>query len=398
MLSIYFISDDDRIESLIEHLQPCFKTRIRKASDFDLGLKEVFENRPSAVFVQSDIGSVSGETVARHMKSLLGSDAPRIVFMGGERAGRKTGDTWYDDWVSLDNASETLRKEFLGIVARYYPEELTNLPAELENTAWQPTESEAETVAAAAAGACLAATVNGECVSPSVDGKRGTPGTVAGLPERAVDDDRLQGETAAPAAEPSRGQGINLETFAAHDSFPETGVTTRGVRVWVLVLLALVAGGGFVVSWQGRGERQASEAKLHASGREEIRAAGVLRTLTGLPSCIKSEWRDPGYSVTHPGWERYVSPDLEFRVYREDSAIKALQVVSRGDTGISAEFPVSLLREFGYSAPLPVGVHEKRESFVVKRVVIKGVAELATYREEGHEPIRAMVLEVLNPS
>lgn len=62
-------------------LQPMLRTRIDVVSDFDHGLKDVFEKRPSVVIIQQQIAGVSGESVARHIQLLLGNGAPAFIMM-----------------------------------------------------------------------------------------------------------------------------------------------------------------------------------------------------------------------------------------------------------------------------------------------------------------------------
>ncbi len=395
MLNIYFISNDDRIDRLIEHFQPFFKTRIRKASDFDHGLKEVFENRPSAVFIQSDIGSVSGETVARHIKSLLGSDSPRIIFMGGDGARRKTADSWCDDWVPLGDSEQEFQQGFRALVERYYPKEWRYISAEIERTAKRSPDTAPEGWKAESDRGLPAPPAPGNGADPIAGGVAG--GTVvAGVEGPACssgDENGLQ-EKVLPTDEPARKQRLALETFTVHDASLEAGGTTSGIRVWKLLLLVLLVAGGAVYCWRDYGNRKTAEPGplVPEKAAPPPVTAGAIK---GLPSYVRPEWRDPTYSEGHAGWERYVSPEYEFRLYRENSVIKALQVISLTDKGISGQFALSMLQEFGYTAPLPAGVDERREGFIVKRFVIKGVAELATYREEGSGRIKAMVLELL---
>lgn len=101
MLTILFISDDTRVADLIARLQPQFKVRMRLALDFDQGLKEVFDNRPSAVFIHSDISGISGETVARHIKTLLRAEAPRVVLIHTSPLSVQGTKKWFDDAVDF---------------------------------------------------------------------------------------------------------------------------------------------------------------------------------------------------------------------------------------------------------------------------------------------------------
>jgi len=112
MITILFISDDSRAADLIARFQPQLKARLRLALDFDQGLKEVFDNRPAAVFIQSDISGISGETVARHIKTLLRTDAPRIVLIHTSPLSMQGTKKWFDDTVDFSLPQTELVEQF----------------------------------------------------------------------------------------------------------------------------------------------------------------------------------------------------------------------------------------------------------------------------------------------
>jgi len=112
MLTLLFISDDTRVADLIARFQPKLKARMRLALDFDQGLKEVFDNRPAAVFIQGDISGISGETVARHIKTLLRTDAPRIVLMHTAPLSAQGAKKWFDDTIDCSLPSPELFEQF----------------------------------------------------------------------------------------------------------------------------------------------------------------------------------------------------------------------------------------------------------------------------------------------
>lgn len=81
MLNLLFISDSPRAEYIKSALQPVLKVIIDVVTDFDNGLKDVFEKRPSTVCIQDQIGGVTGESVARHIQMLLGDSAPTFILL-----------------------------------------------------------------------------------------------------------------------------------------------------------------------------------------------------------------------------------------------------------------------------------------------------------------------------
>ena len=112
MITILFISDDLRAAELVIALQSHCRAKIRLAADFDEGLKEVFDNRPAVVLIQNDISGISGETVARHIKTLLRADAPRIVLIHSTPLKLQGGKKWYDDTLDLSLSPSDMVESF----------------------------------------------------------------------------------------------------------------------------------------------------------------------------------------------------------------------------------------------------------------------------------------------
>lgn len=399
MLNVFVISSDKRVDSLIEHFQPFFKSKIRCASDFDNGLKEVFENRPSVVFIQSTIGTVSGETVSRHIKSLLGPASPRIIFMGDIDSSSKKGTSWCDDWICVSDSEQQMQQDFAELISRCFPEDWREISLEMEKTSSFPAETTHE-VSYLGAEATLDL--------PQQSGAAGSETDISGK----TLDYYSPTETLAAGAEVSRQVGENLteEDFPAyqnlyHDPFLENVVSRSkfhsiGKILSVLVLLA-VAGSG-IYFWTMRkvdnstpGASSAVAPRPESAGGTVAPPVKVEKGIKGLPPFVRSEWRDSLYSSQHPGWERYVSPDADYRIYRKNETIKALQGLTRGGDGFSETSLAQIFRQVGISGPLPSGNVTSENGFLVTSYLLPKVAELVTYQKQGSTQIEAFVLEFL---
>jgi len=397
MLNVFVISSDTRVRSLIEHFQPFFKTKIRCASDFDNGLKEVFENRPSVVFIQSTIGTVSGETVSRHIKSLLGSQSPRIVFLGENDLNGKTGTSWCDDWIRLGDSEQQLQQDFAEIFSRCFPQDWREIREEMENSA-------------SAAGNKIAEPHCSEIDLPPAapllqkvadDSDSGPAGTLSGtsIPEQS-------GRVAVEMTS-SGSEILEEEKFPAYQNlYDDPGLVAdvsrkkrRSVGKLLTVIFLLAVAGVGVYLWKIHDDAQQSirppspAAKPSVADRSAPSAAKITVDDNGLPSFLRSDWRDPLYPSQHPGWERFLSPEVEFRLFREKGTIKALQGISRKQAGISEVFLLDLLKQCGFNGPLPQGTVKLENGILVKSIVLPGGAELVTYQEREAPHLKGFVLE-----
>jgi flagellar FliL protein len=400
MLHIFIISNDVRVEKLIEFFQPFFKTKIRRASDFDQGLQEVFENRPSVVFIQSSIGSVSGETIARHIKSLLGSGSPRIVFMGedGERAARKAA--WWDNWICITDSEQKLRENFSRILNDYYPADWNEISREMEKPA--PLQ------AGPGVGIDIFR-IPEDVVTPAEPGDTQPSETAPAqvVPTKIAAE---ESEEAPPGKDLHPADtDLPFEIFP-DDSTPYHGsplipeFPQRKKRTSILVLLGLpllfllsIAGGWFYFRskpdihppTQTVTNPSTSPAPRHEPSPPPSAPANTART---APSFIKKEWQDSAYSASHPGWERYLAPDYDIRLFRENAVINALQIIARENGLIPAAYLTSILGEFGLQRPHSVGSVERKDGLLVEKTMLAEKTELVVYKSEGDGQIRAFVL------
>lgn len=101
MVNLLFISNNSKIDTIKNVLQPLLKVKIDVVGDFDFGLKDVFEKRPAIVFIQEQIAGVAGESVARHIQMLLGSGAPSFIFMHDGNIKAKPIKGLYDYLIDL---------------------------------------------------------------------------------------------------------------------------------------------------------------------------------------------------------------------------------------------------------------------------------------------------------
>ncbi|MDD2271334.1 MAG: hypothetical protein PHP95_05555 [Desulfuromonadaceae bacterium] len=111
MLNLLFISDSPKTESIKSELQPFLKVIIDVVTDFDSGLRDVFEKRPTVVCIQDQIGTVTGESVARHIQMLLGSGAPTFILLHTGKSKAKAIKGLYESVIDLGQPGNVLAEE-----------------------------------------------------------------------------------------------------------------------------------------------------------------------------------------------------------------------------------------------------------------------------------------------
>jgi hypothetical protein len=96
------------MEMIKNSLQPLLKVKVDIVTDFDYGLKDVFEKRPAIVFIQEQIAGVTGESVARHIQMLLGAGAPSFIFMHEDSSKVKPIKGLYEHLIDLSQTESKL--------------------------------------------------------------------------------------------------------------------------------------------------------------------------------------------------------------------------------------------------------------------------------------------------
>jgi hypothetical protein len=114
MLNLLFISDSPKAEHIKNELQPLLKVIIDVVTDFDRGMKDVFEKRPATVCIQDHIGGVTGESVARHIQMLLGSGAPTFILFHTGNAKARVINGLFENLVDLSLSPDSVIENILG--------------------------------------------------------------------------------------------------------------------------------------------------------------------------------------------------------------------------------------------------------------------------------------------
>jgi DNA-binding response OmpR family regulator len=112
MTNIILISNDQRAQMLVNHFQPLLDSVIVTATDINKGLKEFFDKRPVVVFIQEELAGTTGEAVAKHIKTLLRHESPRLVLLRNSSAHYLLSQSSCDDFIPLPLPESELLEKF----------------------------------------------------------------------------------------------------------------------------------------------------------------------------------------------------------------------------------------------------------------------------------------------
>ncbi|WP_298436403.1 hypothetical protein [Geobacter sp.] len=427
MNTLLFISDDMRAAELVSALQTYCLAKIRLAPDFDQGLREVFDNRPAAVFIQSEISGISGETVARHIKTLLRGDSPRIVLSHSSPLKLQGGKKWFDDTIDLSLPEEELRALFRGQVTAIGaelwlegaenpsspeppPSEVASPPPGEQRL--PPPESEREFE-------FFDWEIPGPGQEPAVSAE--PPPSSPALPEEKEPQLHVP-PLRPPLSSPPTPEQRRVTTVAdfnadaAAGPLPEMPVSSGRIEVepvrvgnrtllWSVVGVVIVAAiSTWAILFKGGGHSTVKEGKpapalpappaaapvpLPQAPSPPPRQAAVQR----LPSFIPPARRDAAYSGNNPGWERYVGKAREFRLFRENGTLRAVQIITREGASLPSSFIDGVFKELTGASSRTVVTRSEKGKFVVERGRTAGKCEFVVYRQK-RGPVRGVVVSL----
>ena len=424
MTNVLIIASDKRMEELRSRFQPRLGALILMVNDFDLGLKEVFEKRPATVFIQDNIDGVSGTTVARHIKTLLREQSPRMVLLTGTEIPSAVVNNWFDDVMPLSGTEQSIGESFKRhldateglvwkenirddgvssvdeppltgepgvildncetIVPEPFPTEFPPLPEpEIPHPPRQSNHPDAETKRAAL---------------DEAREKLLSPGTL--IPTHVAEHEHPPAQVSPPRYRPVSQPSVPVPEEPVWDGpvphgEPVNGRSLQGSRLWIY-------GAGFVVAvaislfvYSRTLFRTAPPPPLASS---DTRPAADASSSGGikLPTFITSGSVDREYGVTHPGWERYLSitGSMEYLVYREGGAIKAIQMISLKEAVIDDSFFRTALRELFGNDTYRATSSSVKKGFLVESGTAAGRADLLVYRKDKSSVPVAVVITI----
>jgi len=125
--------------------------------------------------------------------------------------------------------------------------------------------------------------------------------------------------------------------------------------------------------------------------KDQSKSVPASPRLKVLPDFIPRSGFDKEYSAANPGWERYKGNVTEFKVYRENDLIKAIQVIDRGGQGVPESFMKAVLRQISKKPVLIIEASEKKDGYEIQRGQVAENLKVVYYRDEKGGRLRAFV-------
>ncbi|WP_224984782.1 hypothetical protein [Geomonas agri] len=154
---------------------------------------------------------------------------------------------------------------------------------------------------------------------------------------------------------------------------------TKGIAVLGVLVLALV-----VVVWQ-RSKPEPAPSALRSLTPAATAPAPAAPTATAqaagsFPGFVPKVPADAAYAAAHPGWELYRGDHKEFRIYREQGKVRAIQVLPEGKNDLNEGTLGRYFKEATGADLPPDGETRAQNGIAVETRKAQNGAEIAIYR------------------
>lgn len=369
MLDILLISDQPRLHAILTSASTFPEGSFRIATSLAQGLQHISERSPDLLFLQNRLSGLAGTILVRHVRSSTSSDATRIVLLAD---GYAEAEESAADIVLHTNVSDA---ELSDAVAEIIGETVTEEAHHPGTTANQapvviPTTPLPEAV---------------DTVSLT------TPSSAAGS--------RLQ-ISHEPSANPLSKE-IPAETTILSTSPPPIQWEKRRLVIALSALAAIVVAGTalyivisrpFITPAPKKPAPLPQVPKTAAPPVVEPPKTAAVPKPAPLPGFIKAETIDPSYTMANPGWERYRAENREFKIFRENGTIKAIQVIALNASGIQPKFFTATIREMARVTDYKLESRERRDGFVIKKGRLSPSSRVIIYKDKNDRVLNAFVI------
>jgi flagellar FliL protein len=443
---INLISNQDRLIRLFQSIAKTPGVTLRTLRSLDDGLDLKQGKASLFIFIQGRLTGLSGEIIARHVRNRLGKTKCRMALLAAPEDLSPGTKKEFGCIVDISLPDELLEDEIRRIVTSTAADsEKTGAvgPRTVKNAGTPPGRKQgarrqkapAEELAVAAndspegvnSKVDAPAAANVDVVVSAGDGDKSEPpleDPASGVAQESnpyppMPADPYEFPVLKPGFHTLLEQSINdqgrgeLNPGRGEPSYPvrpqrtSKPVSGRGkfiTKAALAVFAVVVAAVGSALVFDGDEKTPqrpisrpvaslpvASVPKRPAPPAPVSAAAKSRQELTVLPSFIPKGSPDPAYGKANPGWERYRTDKEEYRVYREKSVIRAVQVLDRSGKGIGHSLFASILTEISGAPQYIVESQERKGEFLIEKGRLKDRG-ITIYRKNSD--VKAFVVDL----
>lgn len=408
VITILLITDQPRLQSIFASIGELPGVSLRIAGSLDHGAEEITAAAPAVVFVQDRLSGLSGNIIARHIRSRLHSEDTKIILLSEDAPDSAQIEEFVDRCLDLRETDKALTSAVGDILAALVRKGTNaSLPAKTgrteENDA--PGKPNASDLVEKVYDQVKLSREN----SPAEINKEKQSAVQAGeeLAEKSRFQDRL--ENVLESQEPVSVHFAETRRLHSDVTSTEPGTLLHGKRVgdyiireepeknrfWLFAIVSVALVAMLFYFLAGGKKQQAKTITVKPAPLPTQSAAKQTPApsrLTRLPAFIPEQGVDAAYGKAHPGWEKYVTDKLEFKVYREKDYIKALQVIDLSGGAITEAYFKDVLKEVVGNSNYAVATKAEKGNYLIEKGSISAGGRIITYRDKSNLHLKGFVV------
>lgn len=394
MITILLITDQPRLQSIFTFIGELPAVTLRMAGSLDHGAEEISAAAPAIVFVQDRLSGLSGNIIARHIRSRLSPEETKIILLSEDNPDLSQIE-FVDRCLDLRETDQTLTSAVEDILAAVVRKQEISDPG--KSNASDLIEKVYDQVK-----------LSRENSPAEINKDKQTAMSASEEPtEKSPFQDKL--ETVLDSQEPVSVHFAETRHIHSDVTPTEPGTLLHGQRVgdyiireepeknrfWLFAIIsvALVA---ILFYFLAGGKKQQAKTitvkPVPVSAQPAAKQTPIPSKLTRLPSFIPAQGGDAAYGKTHPGWEKYVTSKLEFKVYREKDYIKALQVIDLSGGAITEAYFKDVLKEVVGNSNYAVAAKAEKGNYLIEKGSISAAGRIITYRDKSTLHLKGFVV------
>lgn len=428
MTELLLITDIPRLRQVFSRLSDISDIHLRVSTSLESGAKEIVAEKPAIVFVQTHLSGFSAEILLMHLKKQLGRRRTRFVLLcpkgqaSEEVLNQYQGyiDTSLDDDLLYDAiidavtaAKHTIRNDILTAptTSDDTPEDTPagnlkhDLPFQLQKDL-PVTVSQLPETPASTSQPETSLEEQGVIYSPRAKLSVYSEFT------SSFDDAVSSMPPKEPTSDQAHWSGLHDDAIDIEPAHSRPRWVT--FLIWAVPLIAVVIAITMLQQYFSKPKPldiapapitvppkdNAQPAPIATEKTPATQPAAiapaelkpVTTRLSRLPEFIPRENRDKEYSKSNPGWERFKGKKTEYKVFRENDSIKAIQVINRDGKGISQALIQDLLKQMVTNPKFVLESTEKKDGYEIQRGRLSEDVTAVYYRDAEDARLRAIVV------
>ena len=432
MTELLLITDIPRLRKVFSRMAEEPDMRLRVSTSLENGAQEIIAEKPAFIFVQTHLSGFSPEILLMHLKKQLGKKRSRFILLSTKEQTNEEVLKQYHGHIDTSLDDNQLFDAIKGILENephHTKIDHTNMtqPAdELQNVfttkpiiheikGSDQTEQAASEMQIQKIPPAENATSDTSLEEQGVIYSRRSPLSVYSEFTSSFD----SAVSSMPSNEPEHKSGhwSDLQDDATDIEAVQTRPRWATLLIWALPVLAIVVAVTMFQQYISQPKTVDIAPALPAAVPNKETTPAVVapaekiinaqpapvpvpvpikeaapNRLTTLPDFVPAGKLDSSFGKTNPGWELYKGSKKDFKVFRDASGIKAIQVIDREGKGMSNQFMFDILKQIVKAPKFTVELTEKKDGYEIRRGRLTDDLTMVQYVDTESSKLRAFVV------